>query len=436
MHIGVIGGGLMGLTVAYRLAATGHQITLLEQGTALGGLNGEILFEDGLRVPRYQHALLPTDKAVQMLCAELSLEDELHFQSARTGFIHQGHLYPLSNMLELLGFPMLSMWNRLRLGGMILRTRTTQDWHALDALPAKDWLIQTGGVDVFERIWKPLLEAKFDWVYDNVSATYIWAWLNRMTGFRQVPQLEANIGYLRRGPYALIQALGDALRARGAHILLETRVREIEVSNGHLQRLRTVDGVLEFDAVVVAQATPTFLQLIPGATTDYRDQLAKSKYLGLICPVLVLEQPLSEYWSLHLTDPNYPFATIIQLPYAEGSQQQVVYLPRYTAPDNDWMGVSDADIEEAWLSHLENLFPAFKRQQVRHFAVSRSRYVDPVHQVNGAEQQPAIQTPYAGLFLANTEQVYPELPTSEAVITHAGSVIEQILMGTSIALRS
>jgi protoporphyrinogen oxidase len=435
MHIGIIGGGLMGLTLAYRLLDTGHEITILEQGSDLGGLNGEIAFADGLRVPRYQHALLPTDKAVQELCAELNLDDELRFQNARTGFIHQGQIYPLSNMLELLGFPMLSIWDRLRLGGMILRTRTTQDWQALDSLPAKDWLIQTGGHDVFEQIWKPLLEAKFDWVYDNVSATYIWAWLNRMTGFRQVPHLEANIGYLRRGHYALIQTLAASLRNKGVHILLETRVREIDLADGQIQRVRTVDGMMHFDAVVVAQATPTFLQLIPGADAAYREQLAKSKYLGLICPVLVLEQPLSEYWSLHLTDPNYPFATIIQLPYAEGSQQQVVYLPRYTAPDNDWMGVSDEDIEQAWLSHLETLFPHFRRQQVRHFAVSRSRYVEPVHQVNSAHSQPAFQTPYAGLFLANTEQVYPELPTSEAVITHAGTLAKTISAGALAALR-
>lgn len=425
-RVGVIGGGLMGVSLAYFLAQTGEQVTILEQGSELGGLNGELRFEDGLRVARYQHAILPSDQTVVGLCAELGLTRELIFQSAHTGFIHDRRIYPMTTILDFLTFPMLSLADRFRLGRMILHARRQSDWRPLDPIPVKQWLLERGGSETFERVWKPLLEAKFDGVYDNVSATYILAWLNRMSAVRRVPELRTSVGYLQRGHYSLIQALAEAFLKRGGQIKYEVRVREIEVNGEQTQRVRTQEGVLQFDALVAAIPTPTFSRLIPGAESSYLDRLDKAKYLGLICPVMVLDRPLSSYWTLNLTDPAYPFATIIETPHHGQPDHHIVYLPRYTAPDNDWMGVSDDVIREAWLSHLKLIFPDFSDSHIRHFAVSRSRYVEPVYSVNSLANNPDIHTPYKGLYLVNSAQVYPQLPTSEATVVHARKVAEVI----------
>jgi len=321
---------------------------------------------------------------------------------------------------------MLGLRDRFRLGRMILLTRSKSDWNDLDNISAKEWLVQTGGNEAFERIWRPLLEAKFDGVYDNVSATYIWAWLNRMSAIRQVPQLSGTIGYLKRGHFSLIKALADAFVKAGGQIMNDVLVREIEVQNGNFRQVRTSSGVLEFDALVAAIATPIFARLLPAPYPEYHARLEKSKYLGLICPVMVLDRPLSNFWTLNLTDPAYPFATIIQTPHAEKSGHYIVYLPRYTAPDNDWMGVSDDDIGAAWFSHLKKIFPAFSEEQIIHFAVSRSRYAEPIHTVNMLRNKLDVQTPYAGLYLANTAQVYPYLATSETAVNHARQVAELV----------
>jgi len=434
MRIGVIGGGLMGVTLAYYLSQTNNQVTILEQGTHLGGLNDQLEFPDGLVVPRYQHALMPTDTTLRDLCSQLGLQDELIFQSARAGFVNNDAIYPMSNILDFVSFSMLSLRDRLRLGRMILLTRTTSNWRELDTISAKDWLVRIGGMDAFERIWRPLLEAKFDGVYDNVSATYVWAWLNRMSSVRQVPQLSGTIGYLKRGHFSLIKALAEAFIKMGGEIKYDIRVREIEVRNGQFQRVRTSIGTFEFDALVAAIATPIFAQLLPTPYPEYRTRLEKSKYLGLICPVMVLDRPLSNFWTLNLTDPTYPFATIIQTPHSEKPGHHIVYLPRYTAPDNDWMGVSDADIAEAWFTHLKKVFPTFSENQIIHFAVSRSRYAEPIHTMNMLQNKLDVQTPYAGLYLANTAQVYPYLSTSETVVQHAREVAERMQTTHPISL--
>ncbi|MBI5670696.1 MAG: FAD-dependent oxidoreductase [Chloroflexi bacterium] len=424
MRIGIIGGGLMGIALAYFLSQAGEQVTVLEQGAELGGLNGRIQF-GGLTVARYQHAILPNDDRTRSLCARLGLESELVFRTVRTGFIHDNRIYPMTSLRDFLSFAPLTLKSRLQLGGALLQAQR-RDRKTLDVVPVKDWLVQAGGAATFEGIWRPLLEAKFDGQYDTVPATYIWAWINRMMGIRRLPHLKGKVGYLRRGHYSLLQAMAEAILRRGGHIATQTRVREIIIGDGPVRALRTPAGLMQFDLVIAAIATPAFAQLVPGADRHYLERLGREKYLGLICPVMVLAQPLSEYWTLNLTDPNSPFSSITEIPHAEHPDCHVVYLPRYTASDNDWLGVPDEDIREAWLAHLKQVFRDFDEKHIRHFAVSRSRYVEPVYSIHASEKATAVQTPYPSLFLANTSQVYPELPTSEAVIVHAARVADRV----------
>ena len=37
-NVGIVGGGMLGLTLAYRLAKANHRVTVLEAGPELGGL--------------------------------------------------------------------------------------------------------------------------------------------------------------------------------------------------------------------------------------------------------------------------------------------------------------------------------------------------------------------------------------------------------------
>lgn len=418
MRIGIVGGGLMGIALAYFLSKAGERVVVLEQSAEVGGLSARIQFGDGLAVARYQHAILPTDQHTRRLCSQLGLDHELAFDTVRTGFISDNQVYPMTSLRDFMFFTPLTFKNRLQLGTTLLKTRWL-DQHQMDTMPVKDWLIAAGGVKAFQSIWQPLLEAKFDGQYDAVPAAYIKAWISRMLGIRHLPYFKGKVGNLRRGHYSLIQAMAEAISLNGGQVATQSRVREIIVEAGRIQAVRTHSDLLEFDLVIGAIATPTFARLVPGADKNYLERLGREKYLGLICPVMVLDRPLTNYWTLNQTDPNSPFSSITEIPHPVLPNRHIVYLPRYTASDNDWMGVSDDDIREAWLAHLKLVFSHFDEKHVLHLAVSRSRYVEPVYSIHANQKAVPVQTPYSGLFLANTGQVYPELPTSEAVIAHA-----------------
>lgn len=430
MHIAVIGGGLMGTTLAYFLSQQGQKVTLLEQGSDIGGLHRLVQLAENLTIPRYQHYFLPHDQHILSLIQRLGLENDLVFHRAYTGFVSNGHIQNTTSPWDILRFAHLDLRDRLLLINTLLRARATGTWQSLDIIPVKEWLIQAGGHRNFNRIWAPLLEAKFDFDYDNVPATFIWSWLNRMSRGRSAPGFSTEVGHLRRGFHSLIHRMADEIEMVGGSIQTETRVREIELSGQSVGAVRTHTGILQFDVVAAALPATDFVRLLLTADESYLDSLANARYLGLVCPALIVDKPLSHYWTLNMSDPSSPFSTIVEQVHPEYPHLHVVYLPKYTAPDHDWMGVPDATIRDAWVTRLRQLFPSLKPENIKHIVINRSRYVEPVHFLNASSRLTSVKTPYEGLFLANASQVYPHLPTGETIIAHAAQVARTVIEGS------
>ncbi|MCC7450372.1 MAG: FAD-dependent oxidoreductase, partial [Anaerolineae bacterium] len=94
-HIAIVGGGIMGVTLAYRLSRQGLRITIYERSDNLGGLAGYITF-DGARIDRFYHTILSSDMSMQTLIQEAKVDDRLHFTATKQGFYDNGKLYPFN----------------------------------------------------------------------------------------------------------------------------------------------------------------------------------------------------------------------------------------------------------------------------------------------------------------------------------------------------
>jgi protoporphyrinogen oxidase len=176
---------------------------------------------------------------------------------------------------------------------------------------------------------------------------------------------------------------------------------------------------------------PVFRRLIPGASQEYKDYLGKTDYLGVVCPLLVLDRSLSGYWTLNITDDQIPFTGIIETtsyidPQFVGGHH-LVYLPKYTAPGSHWQQMSDDEIKGIWIKNLETMFPDFDRSWIRHFLIHRERYVEPLHRLNSTHLIPPIKTPIEHLYLATTAQIYPALTNGESVSRHASQTAQTII---------
>jgi len=171
--------------------------------------------------------------------------------------------------------------------------------------------------------------------------------------------------------------------------------------------------------------------LTPGLNDEYRNYLNETRYMGIICPLLVLDRALTGYWTLNITDESIPFTGVIETTsyidpkYVGG--HHLVYLPKYTQPDSPWFKMSDDEVREVWLQNLEKMFPQFRREWIKHMLVHRERLVEPIHPLNGLHLIPAIETPVKNLYLVNAAQIYPELTNGESVTRHAREASQVVL---------
>ena len=266
MKVSVVGGGLLGLTLAHRLTGQGHQVHLYESASSLGGLAcskdyGEFIWD------RFYHCILPQDGKLIGLLKELGLENDLRWKATGTGYYARGKFHNMSDNRDFLAFPLLNLLDKVRLGAAIFYATRFADPFKLYGITAKAWLIQTCGQKVYNVFWHPLLKAKFGPFHDQIAAVFIWATLTRLFGARTAGKNQENLGYVKGGYHAILNAFEKKLRAVGTEIHLGTSVKAIEaftdVSEKKSRCRLTVssegpDKILEFDQAEMASPMSFF----------------------------------------------------------------------------------------------------------------------------------------------------------------------------------
>jgi protoporphyrinogen oxidase len=432
-RVAIIGGGIMGISVAYLLARQAVPCDIFEASPVLGGLAGPLILPDGVAVDRFYHAILPSDDHLRDLCDELGIASALRFRQTKTAVYIGGGLHTMNSLLELLTFQPLSPLSRVRLGLTVAVAQLYRDYQALETIDVRDWLTRLGGRALVDRLWGPMLAAKFDGDPQGIPATWMWSRLVRMKSTRQGANQREQAGHLVGGYATLLSAMADRITAAGGTIQLQTPITRVAIE-GEAAVGVEIGGVRHaYDTVVMTMQGPIASRLMPEAPAPYRAQLEALPYLGIVCPLMVLDRPLSGTWTINVADRRVPFTGVIETtayidPALVGGHH-LVYIPKYTAPGSRWFSASDEEIRVAWIEGLRRIIPAFSESWIRYFLVHRERYVDPLHHIGTPGQLPTIDTPVRGLYLATTAQIYPALTNGESVTRHAAAAADRIQGG-------
>ncbi len=94
-------------------------------------------------------------------------------------------MHDFNGIGDLLRFSPLSPPARLRLGMFVAQCQLRSSYEKLETIPLETWLRRICGNQVWERIWKPLLDSRFDGDPSGLPATYLWARTRRMSGAPQ-----------------------------------------------------------------------------------------------------------------------------------------------------------------------------------------------------------------------------------------------------------
>jgi protoporphyrinogen oxidase len=213
MKIGIIGGGAMGLALAYRLSCKGHIVTVFERETQLGGLAtyhdyGPFFWD------RFYHVILPSDNHLISFLNDIGLADQLRWARTLTGLYVDQRFYSMSSSWEFLRFPLVGLWGKFRLALTVLYCSRIRNWQRLEKITVEDWLIKTCGRTTYEKIWKPLLLAKLGESYRRVSAVFIWTYMARMFSARDSSvEAKESLGYVSGGYKTVWSRLEELIRA-------------------------------------------------------------------------------------------------------------------------------------------------------------------------------------------------------------------------------
>ena len=426
----VVGGGLLGMTVAWKLARRGHRVTLYEAGDHLGGLADAWQLGD-VTWDRHYHVILLSDQHTRQMLAELDLEDECRWVETRTGFYTDGQLHSMSNTLEFLRFPPLRMIDKLRLGATIFYASKLSNWRQLEEIPVVDWLTRCSGRRTVEKIWLPLLRAKLGDNYQQTSAAFIWATIARMYAARRSGLKKEMFGYVTGGYAKILSRLTQALTDAGVTIKTGCPAQAIAGTSDGRVRVEGTGFSCVSDTVVVTLPTHVASSVCPSLSDAEHTQLRNVQYQGIVCASLLLKQPLAGYYVTNITEAWVPFTAVIEMSALVDREQfgghSLIYLPKYVASDSPLLNASDSDIREQFVGSLLRMYPHLCAEDIVQFRLSRARHVMPIPTLGYSASVPEMTTSIPGLYLVNSSQIVNGTLNVNETINLANRALDQQL---------
>ncbi|MDH7513621.1 MAG: FAD-dependent oxidoreductase [Clostridiales bacterium] len=436
--IGIVGGGIAGITAAIKLAKSGHfSVTVFEKEEEIGGLSSTYHWQD-LACDRFYHVILPADLYLLQLIRDLGLESGLFWTKTMSGFYGDGHLVSLSSMRDFIRFPFLSLGQKFRLGLGILYANRIQTPYNLDSISARMWLTRLFGVGIYEKIWEPLLRSKFGDASDRVAASLVWATIKRLYGTRRSVEKQEVMGHVQGGYKTIFEAAGRMLHNLGAKILSGVRIEKVAIDRQNRKILvASASGRFQFDRLLMTSPCEEALQIIEDDKQNpYWQCLAQIEYLGVICLFLVLKRQLSPYYVINLLDRTLPFTGIVEstnvISPGNFGGRYLVYLPKYVGRDDPFINVSDREISSHFLEGLKQVFPDLNESDILHKRIFREKYVQPVLDIGFSKKQVGFRTPMPGVYLVNSSMITDSTLNSNAMVRLAQQVAEAIIRDSVI----
>ena len=422
MRIGIIGGGVAGLTAAYELAKQGHGVAVFEKETELGGQAGTFPIEE-TRLERFYHHLFTSDRHIIQLINELGLSPRMRWIDSQVGLFHGGKVYDFVTPLDLLRFTPLSLPNRLWAGLVSVYLQRQADWQKYESITAKEWLEKYAGKRVYNAIWGPILRGKFGDSYDEVSMTWFWGKMRLRFGSRPKGMQKEQLGYMGGSFQILIDELEKQIREMGGEVHTNAPVERVVVEEERAVGLRVqVPGehptrnskpeTRNFDLIIATVPSFAFTEMVPEFPPDYIEKLRHIKYQSALCLVLKMQRPLSHIYWMNISDPSIPFVAAIEhtnyMPPDVYNGKHILYLSNYLSLDSPLFSVSQGELLQEYLPHVQRINPDFDLDWVEESWLFRDDAGQPIVTCDYSQQVPDHQTPIKGLYLANTTQIYPE----------------------------
>lgn len=412
-HIGIVGGGVAGLTAALRFAQAGHRVTLWERGQKLGGQAVAFPVE-GNSLEHFYHHLFQSDTSIVDLMNELGIGDSLMWLPSNVGYFADGRIYPLNGAKDLLKLGIIPFHDRVRLGLVTAYLQRVRKWKKYEKVTAEKWLRRALGNRAYDATFGAQLDAKFGSFHGQIAMVWFWGKIWLRTTSRKSPLEQEKLGYIRGSFNHFIDTLANAARAAGVTIHTGVGPDRIEQRDDEAWSLLFDGGSSreQCDLVVVTTPSHIMAKLVPNLPADYMAKLNGLEYEPAAVALLQMTKPLSDIYWLNIADRDMPFTAVIEhtnfMPPSDYGNKHYVYLSKYMEVDHPYFTMPEDELIATYLPYLKRINPDFDPSWIEKWWVFRERAAQPIITLNYSEKIPDHRTPFKNLYLANTTQIYPE----------------------------
>jgi protoporphyrinogen oxidase len=403
MKIAVIGAGYGGLSAAYDLTRAGNEVVVYEANGQPGGL--ALGFKEPTwdwSVEAYYHHWFASDEYMLGLIEELGLSHKVIFPRPYTVMLHEGKWYPFDSIFQALKFPGLGWgFNKIRFGMVGVYLRLTKNWQVLERTTVDSWMRKWAGKKVYETMWEPMMIGKFGDHYKSVNMAWMWARIHART---------SKLGTYRGGFQAFADDFAAILIDLGVKIRYQTPVQEISED----LQISSADGREKFDRILVTTSPGLLAKMTPSLPDSYQAGLKGLKSMGAVVLTLSLKKQLSGqgyYWYNIPKNQGFPFLAVVEhtnyLSPEYFGGDHIIYCGDYRDADHRYFNMTEQEILDEFLPSLKRINPDFDPDWVKKSWLYRTKYAQPVPELNHSQNIPPLETPLAGLYLASMSQVYP-----------------------------
>lgn len=315
-RVAVLGGGVAGLSAAWKLAEAGVGVDLYEAAPVLGGMAGSIR-QNGYIWDYGPHRFHSHNPAIVQTVKNL-LGDDLQDRNLKTrvNFMERYFDYPLnaSNLLTNLP-PSVALLSLLDFAAMKARQRFK---------PSPDdsfesWVVNRFGRRLYDiyfgpytkKVWgRDPSQLSASWAAQRVAVVDLWDLLLRMmklrggdNGFHH-SEFKNHFWYPRYGAGQIAEALAEQARKHGAILNTSTRISAVEHNGSAITGIRYQRGdevgVAPCDAVVSSLPLPLLVRLLdPAPPEDVMQAASALEYRAMIfCFVEIDKEGISDdHWT-------------------------------------------------------------------------------------------------------------------------------------------
>lgn len=404
MKIGIIGAGFTGLSAAYNLTEKGHEVTVFERDEIPGGLAlGFTEKKWDWTLEKHYHHWFTNDDSVLDLARKIN--HKVIIKRPKTSVYVDRKIYQFDSPKEVLMFPKLSIFDRIRMGAVVGFIKFDPFWKPLEKFNATKFLPKTLGRKGYEMIWEPLFKNKFGQYANDVSLAWFWARIVKRTPSLAYPEG----GFLNFANHLVKEVENKKgivkFNSEVIEVIQDKKVKVKLKENGKTK-------TYEFDKVIFTLPSFLFLKMTPQLPDSYKKKFAKLKGLGATNLVLRLKKSFfgdGTYW-VSVCDPSSPVMAIVEhtnfMNKKYYNNEYLLYLGNYLDPTSERYAMRKEEVLKLFDPFLKKINPDY-RKNIIGYELFKAPFAQPIIPTNYSKMIPPMDTPLKNVYLANIEQVYP-----------------------------